>query len=334
MASIEAKLPGPSNNTQIQQLVDARPPPPWYPDQQFIWKQAMRHVPYVDLKQSNTRRRFALPPIHLFWGASEQNQKTYYYHFLVLRNEFSCRADLSGLPGLTTQEWRSILGNTYWKSMWPRPNLGGTSFDPERFWIHGGPLFFGDELSAEVAAGRDVSSVMACRCDVKINSADDNNIRQTVLYHLNLEHAAAEIYEMDRLQFPLDFQRRKQDRMSSIHSMTDMWGPCRNGGVNSGFFVDKKAWRGWLRAAREVVMDWEGFDEWEWDGLTNVRSIGINNMDAKDFEKMSVRLLTFFIHSFVTRLGYYPSPMLHPPFLASHYCNIHPQKFATGLRLR
>jgi len=43
--------------------------------------------------------------------------------------------------------------------------------------------------------------------------------------------------------------------------MTDMWGPIRDGGVLSGFFEDKKAWRAWLRAACEVVMDWEGFDD-------------------------------------------------------------------------
>ena len=208
-----------------------------------------------------------------------------------------------------------------------------SNFDPERFWIHGRLLFFGNELSAEVASGREVRTLMTCQCEVKIDSADDDNIRQTVLYHLNLEHASAEIKDMYRIQFPQDFQRRIQDRLTHILSMTDMWGPCRNGGVNSDFFVDKKAWTVWLRAAREVIMDWEGFDEWDWDGLTNVRTIGIDNMDPSIFFKMSLRILTFFIHTFVTRLGYYPSPMLLPPFLASHHCIIHPRKFATGLLL-
>ena len=118
------------------------------------------------------------------------------------------------------------------------------------------------------------------------------------------------------VQFPQGsgFQRRIhpiQDRLTHILSMTDKWGLCRNGGVNSDFFVHKKAWRAWLRAAREVVMDWEGFDEWDWDGLANMRTIGINNMDPSAFFKTSLRILTFFIHTFVTRLGYYILSLTH-----------------------
>ena len=325
--SIEAKLPGPSNNRELRRLVDATPPPPWFPKQQYIWEQALRHVPYVDLKESSSPRRFAFPPLHLFWGASEQNQATYYHHYLVLRREFSDRAERSGLPGLTTEEWRSVLGNTYWKKMWP----SSSTFDPERFWIHGGPLFFGEELSAKVVSGHDVKCSMACRCVVRLDSADHEDIRQTILYHLNMEQASAEIREMDHLQFSVDYERRMQGRQSHVLTMTDMWGPCRNGGVNSGFFVDKKAWRAWVRATREVVMAWDGFDDWDWDGLTNVRTLGINNLDCRDFEKLSLRILTFFIHTFITRLGYYPSAILHPPVLASHYCALHPKKFGTGL---
>jgi hypothetical protein len=326
-------MPGPSNNRELQRLYDGGPPPPWYPQRQSIWDQALIHVSHVDLKEGQSPRRFALPPLHLFWGASEQNQRTFYYHLLVLWKEFSSRP-LANLPGLTTEEWRSVLGNTYWKSMWPRPlpgDVSSSNFDPARFWICGGPLFFGDEKSAEVASGRGVASVLYCHCEVQMDSADDDEVRQTVLYHLNMNHASAEIKEMDRLQFPLDYEKRQQGRLTSILTMTDMWGPCRDGGVNSGLFEDRKAWRAWLRAAREVAMEWEGFDDWDWEGLTDVRNIGINNLNPTDFVKLSLRLLIFFIKSFVTRLGYYPSPMLCPPILANQRCTKHRKKFATGL---
>jgi len=294
----------------------------------------MSHVSHVGLKERQSPRRFALPPLHLFWGASEQNQRTYYYHLLVLWNEFFIRAR-GDLPGLMIEEWRTVLGNTYWKSMWPRPtpgDVGSSTFDPARFWIHGGPLVFGDELSTEVVSGRDVSSVLPCRCEVEMDTADDVEVRQTVLYHLNMGHASAEIKEMDRLQFPSDFKRRwDQGRLSSILTMTDIWGPIRDGGVNPRFFEDKKAWRTWLRAAREVVMDWEGFDDWNWAGLTDVRNMGINTLAPKEFHTFTVRILIFFINTFVTRLGYYPSSMLCPPILAGHHCTIHRKKFATGL---
>ena len=293
----------------------------------------MLHASHFKLNEAQSPRRFALPPIHLFWGASDQNQRTYYYHLLILWTEFSSRTERD-LPGLTTEEWRSILGNTYWKSMWPRPNPSdacSSNFDPMQFWIKGGPLFFGDEASAEVASGRDVASVLWCRCEVQMDTADDDEIRQSVLYHLNMRHARAEIDEMDRLQFGSDYAIRIQGRTSAIYDMTDMWGPARDGGVFPGFFADKKAWRNWLRAAREVVMVWEGFDEWDWDGFTDVRNMGINKLSYEDFRRLSIRVLAFFIKTFFTRLGYYPSPMLCPPILANHRCANHKKKFATGL---
>jgi hypothetical protein len=292
----------------------------------------MRHVSHIDLKEGQSPRRFAVPPVHLFWGASEQNQRTYYYHLLVLRKEFSLRF-ISDLPGLTTEEWRSVLGNTYWKRMWPRSipsDVGSSDFDPARFWIHGGPLFFGDELSAEVASGRDIASVLPCFCEVKLDTADNDEVRQTILYHLNIDRAVAEIKEMDCLQFGLD-SRKHQHRLSSILEMTDMWGAIKDGGVKLGFFEDKKAWMLWLQAARDVVMEWEGFDDWDWEGFTDVRNMGINGLEAEDFSRLAVCILTFLIKTFVTRLGYYPSPMLHPPILAGPHCAIHRKQFATGL---
>ncbi|KAN0111917.1 hypothetical protein V8E52_008007 [Russula decolorans] len=184
----------------------------------------------------------------------------------------------SDLPGLTTEEWRSILGNTYWKSMWARPNpsdVGSSNFDPACFWIHGGPLFFGDKISAEVASGYDVASM---------DTADDDEVRQTVLYHLNMEHAVQEIEEMVCFQFPLDYEKQwSQGRRSATLTMTDMWGPTRDGGVIPRFFADKKAWRLWLHAAHEVIRDWEGFDDWDWAGFKDIRNMGINKLELHDF---------------------------------------------------
>jgi hypothetical protein len=102
-----------------------------------------------------------------------------------------------------------------------------------------------------------------------------------------MDHVTAEIQEMDRLQFPLDFERRwNLGRCSTSHDMTDMWGPCRDGGVQPNFFADKKAWRAWLEAARTIVMDWEGFDDWDWYGLTDIRNIRINKLSVEDFRRL------------------------------------------------
>jgi hypothetical protein len=201
------------------------------------------------------------------------------------------------------------------------------------FWIHSGPLFFGNDLSAHIAArADDPMSVLPCHCDVRMDVADNVQVHQTILYHLNMDHAVAEIKAMDRLQFPSDYEQRwNQGRMSAIHSMMDMWGPVRDGGMQPEFFADKKAWRAWLQVAHEVVMDWDGFDTWDWDGFTDARTIGINGLLKADFYKFALCLIVFFMRTFITRLGYYPSPMLYPPILAGARCEAHKKKFATGL---
>jgi len=222
--------------------------------------------------------------------------------------------------------------------MWPRPNPGDASssnFDPAQFWIYGGPLFFGEKMSAEVASGHDPTSLLPCHCKVKMDTADNVEIRQTVLYHLNMDHASAEIKEMDCLQFLSLSSNAKQllnqGRISNILTMTDMWGPCRDGGVLPGFFQNPEPWRAWLHAAREVTMVWERFDDWDWDGLKDVRNIELSKLPEKESTTLTVRLLTFFINTFVTRFGYYPSPMLCPPILAAHHCAKHRKEFTTRL---
>ena len=133
--TVAAQLPNTSNNRELQHLYDARPPPPWFPKCQGVWEHAMKHGSHVNIKERESPRHFALPPLHLFWGATEQNQRTYYYHLLILQNEFSLHAE-GDLLGLTTEEWRFVLGNMYWKFIWPRPtpnDARSSNFDPLRF---------------------------------------------------------------------------------------------------------------------------------------------------------------------------------------------------------
>ena len=72
---------------------------------------------------------------------------------------------------------------------------------------------------------------------------------------------------------------------AAILNIMDMWGPIRDGGVKSGFFEDKKAWRAWLQAARQVVMEWEGFNEWDWEGFTDVRNMAVNKLSSDNFQQ-------------------------------------------------
>ncbi|KAI9460483.1 hypothetical protein BJY52DRAFT_1261983 [Lactarius psammicola] len=314
---------------ELRRFADAGAAPDWFPRIQEVWSHAVNHVSHFDLASQESCRRFALPPIHLFWGGDPPNQRIYYYHYLVLFNEIRNRLERD-LPGLTTQEWRSILGNTYWKKQWPKPNGSNPSlaaFDPNVFWKYGGTLLFGDERSADVIAGRYIpTSQLSCRCDVQLATADDTDIRQVVLYYLNSFHMYEEIREMERHQFPTTFEKRWKDQKLLVNEVVEMWNPS-GGGVNPDFFCDEKVWRSWIQAVRGVVADWNGFEYWDWGSFSEVRTMGIDELSAPDCHKFTVRLLAFFIHSFVTRLGYYPSSLLRPPTLAACSCTDHAKKF-------
>jgi hypothetical protein len=203
-----ASLAASSNNQELRRLTDAGVVPDWFLEIQEVWTQAVNHISHLNLAAQESSRRFVLPPIHLFWGGEPQNQRIYYYHYLLLFNEIKNRPERD-LPALTTQEWRSILGNTYWKKQWPRDGNNPSTFDPNLFWKYGGSLLFGGPWSADVAAGRyNPTSQLSCCCHVQLSTADDTDIHKVVLYYLNSFHVYEEIKEMVRLQFPTDFKKR------------------------------------------------------------------------------------------------------------------------------
>jgi hypothetical protein len=332
-----ASLVMPSNDRELRRLTDAGPPPDWYPVIRGVWKDATNHARVLNLQVASQEspRRFALPPVHLFWGSEPPNQRIYYYHYLLLFNEIKNRPERSLLP-LTTHEWRSILGNTYWKKQWPKPdgnkhNL--SNFDPDVFWKYGGPLLFGNERSADIAAGRyNPTSRLSCHCEVQLATADDTDIRQVVLYYLNSFHVYEEIREMARLQFPTTFEKRWKDQTFALNQIMELWDPV-GGAANTDFFSNKDMWRSWVQAVRDLVADWDGFERWDWCPFSNVRNIGIDKLSGSDLRKFTVILLAFFVHSFVTRLGYRPSPLLRPPTLAAHSCMVHAKKFGYAFNI-
>ncbi|KAH8980016.1 hypothetical protein EDB92DRAFT_1976433 [Lactarius akahatsu] len=250
------------NNPELRRLTDAGAVPDWFPGIQDIWTHAMGHVSHLDLASQKSPRHFALPPVHLFWGGEPPNQRTYYYHYLLLFNEIRNRSERD-LLGLTTQEWRSILGNTYWKKQWSRHDGNNLlAFDPNVFWKYGGSLLF-------------------------------SNVYE-------------EIREIEHLQFPTTFEKRWQSQYLELNQILEMWDPSGGCSVNPKFFRKKKG------------------------GFSKVRTMEINNLSESDLHKFTIHLLAFFIHSFVTRLGYYPSPLLLPPTLAAHSCADHAKSFGNA----
>jgi hypothetical protein len=93
--------------------------------------------------------------------------------------------------------------------MWPKLDVNDPlytlSFNPTKFWLHGGPQCFEHKLSTITIEDRiDLSACLSYLCDVEIDTADDVKVHQTTLYHLNLKHVVKEISELDHLQLLLD----------------------------------------------------------------------------------------------------------------------------------
>jgi hypothetical protein len=289
--TILASLAASPNNQELRRLTDARAVPDWFPGIQEVWKHAMNHISHLNLTAQESPCRFVLPPIHLFWGGEPQNQCIYYYHYLLLFNEIKNRPK-HDLPALTTQEWRSILGSTYWKKQWPK-NDGNNplAFDPDIFWKYSGSLLFGGLWSANVAAGcYNPTSQLACHCHVQLSTADDTDFCEVVLYYLNSFHMYEEIKEMVRLQFLADFKKQWKYR-TFVNQIVEMWDLSGGSCINPDFFCNKKVWRSWVWAVCNLVADWDGFDRWNWGYFSDVRNMGINKLLGPDLQKFTVYLL-------------------------------------------
>ncbi len=220
MASLLAQ----TNNRELRRFTDAGVVLDWFPRIQKVWTHAMNHISHLDLASRGSPHYFALPPIHLFWGGEPPNQCIYYYHYLLLFNEIKNQLECD-LPALTTQEWRSILGNTYWKKQWPTHDGNNLlAFDSNIFWKFGGSLLFGDERSADIKAGQyNPTSRLAWCCEVQLTAVDDTDIRQVVLYYLNSYHVYEEIREMECLQFLTDFKKRWRSLFIELNQIVEVW---------------------------------------------------------------------------------------------------------------
>ncbi|KAI9429185.1 hypothetical protein H4582DRAFT_2089861 [Lactarius indigo] len=214
------------NHPELKRLASAGAAPSWFPAVQDVWMTAVGHVSHLHLAPLSSPRRFSLPPIQLFWSGNEKNQHIFYHHFLLLRHALQERR-MSDLPPLTMSEWKTILGDTYWKTQWPKRDDPPTAtFDADVFWKHGGPLFFGDIRSAEVAAGHhEPTSLLPCRCGVQMSTADDPDVRQAILYYLNSFHIYEEVKAMERFQFKAtsSFEKRWRLQENWVYHIAEMW---------------------------------------------------------------------------------------------------------------
>ncbi|KAH8993550.1 hypothetical protein EDB86DRAFT_3078589 [Lactarius hatsudake] len=128
---------------------------------------------------------------------------------------------------------------------------------------------------------------------------------------------------MEHLQFPDNPDNRWLFKFPRTSSFTQLFSPSYHTYVDPHFH-DNERWVAWAFGLRDIVMEWDGFDRWDWDGLPDVeslKSLSMLSICSYDLRKLIIRLLAFLIHSFVTRLGYYLSPLRYPSTLNTHSCD-------------
>jgi hypothetical protein len=138
------------------------------------------------------------------------------------------------------------------------------------------------------------------------------------------------IREMECIQFLGNFEKQWKGQITTLNQIVEMW-DLSGGCVNADFFCNKKVWRSWVQAICDLILDWDGFERWDWHHFSNIKNMGINKLTGPDLYKFTAHLLMFFIQSFIKHLGYYPSPLLCPPTLAGHTCAGHRKRFGNRL---
>jgi hypothetical protein len=88
-------------------------------------------------------------------------------------------------------------------------------------------------------------------------TADDTNIREAVLYHLNSFHVY-EVKQMERVQFPAPFEERWERQVWLAFLRTEEWNG--RGEVSPNFSHDSEVWKYRVGALRSIMKDWDGFD--------------------------------------------------------------------------
>lgn len=97
-------------------------------------------------------------------------------------------------------------------------------FDPNVFWKHGGPLLFSDQRSADIGVGcYDPTSRLPCYCDVQMATADETDVREVALFHLNSFHIYEEVRQMEHILFPTTFESRWKLQVDFIFQIAELW---------------------------------------------------------------------------------------------------------------
>ncbi|KAK7031884.1 hypothetical protein R3P38DRAFT_3313818 [Favolaschia claudopus] len=218
---------------------------------------------------------FVAPPPHLFLNKPREKTAVMLFIWVYIRRAWMARIDRdldcneSVCHGLTTGQWREVLGGTYWKMQHPRAFGGISSFNARFFWKYGGPLIFGSD-TADDFLSMDLSPIISQSTTgrLELSSMDDDSVKQLILWDLTLCHAQIQLDRTDEILFahklrniPVALDVRRTRRSGLFHEST--WNiPAKIPPWERGESEPQR--QHWLARLVEKVKEWPCASQVEW----------------------------------------------------------------------
>ena len=109
--------------------------------------------------QSERRVVSLWPPVNAFLGVQDESRRAeYLFRYTTLRNFLFRRVELavtaeSGVTTFDRQQWREVLSDTYFKTLFKSRNDSHEGYNPAQFYESGGRQLFGQVISSQLIFG-------------------------------------------------------------------------------------------------------------------------------------------------------------------------------------
>ncbi|KAJ7144537.1 hypothetical protein C8R44DRAFT_725463 [Mycena epipterygia] len=279
----QSKAPAPSSKwyRQHEAMREAYKNTVWAPKLVNAWDMGFQNTVYPRVHDIELTPKckdmllFTAPQPHLFMNKGEEKEHCMLFVWTCIRRAWLSRIDRDVdctevvSWGLTTQQWREILGGKYWKLKHPKEEGGKSTFDWRKFWRHGGEMVLGHEH--EDWASVDLSPKIAGSSTGRLELEDfgDNDLKAPVIWDLGLCHAQLQLDRADEILYaqpslrdhPIRLNTRRARRRGILHE-ADWVIPTLTPPWERSLADPKK--RRWIACFLEVIIHWPCASQMDW----------------------------------------------------------------------
>ncbi|KAJ7479010.1 hypothetical protein FB451DRAFT_1172133 [Mycena latifolia] len=214
---------------------------------------------------------FTAPPPHLFMKKGDDKESRMLFVWICIRHGWLARMDRDvecqqvASWGLTTQQWREILGGTYWK--FKHPKEGEHPFEWRYFWRHGGTMVLGPEEKDWATVDISPFFSRSSTGRLELEHLGDDGVKSLIIWDLSLCLAqlqldrADEILHTQKIKSGIE-QNIRRGRRSGLFHEPDWQIPTKTVPWERGDSEPQK--RHWVARFVEVVNEWSCESQMAW----------------------------------------------------------------------